>query len=812
MHNTNYQRKTANRSPMSQIVLMDSSKDAEDEVIHEKAVTLGGPDKREGLGVEPKSELLFDAAELILEQERAYYGSRLDVDDPLSLSDVSYNQVNLIPIVMTANYQKIWDFCVGYAAVAMGRKGTADDTITIASGQIGLFYFAAVTLFYSIYECTVGAIPPLQRISLELRDLFQAIAPVNKNGRAYSTTWAQDIDTLIKNLPYNSFTNSSITLAPHTATENAQGQILLLTTIPNITLDDVLEVGPDAFEKVQRYFLANKFDQMKLVSYTMDGPWYFNTSAFPVTRSTSMPTPIRGVTQVLNEVSLPVRDHWLIMLGFFNSGSDTKREGWTAKTVQQGTHLALYRILKGASETAVDKLANKALVHMINYNLAMSQDLGAFVSADFNSATDDTIKDLDDSLVVDHGYLSQITAGEYLTYSLSCQTRRFWLASALCAGTPMPDANSTVIGAGSAYLTKGQMDNVVGFMGTIEDMAANSSFLENGVLQIPVLTMRGPKQTVDPVNPGSSSALYYLNELYPSTVSAVPKTYDFLPYTTGLTDTLDLTYNALAPVCFTQGSTIKVAIDIASSIISSLQANVIVGSATGSRDGPRTKHLWLTHYMNGPADPVGYDVSVSLNVVQLLSTEVCNPREMATVLTRFFPVMFGNLDSIGAYQAIYGRCNAVEVDLPYLEYRGPTIMSCAHKRAANMLSPAEQEAHVFHDVILGEGGNFIDMFFKNGNWVSAAENIAAGLGSLISPQFGKKVKGVVGKAGKAIHEAFKSNKIHSAHYAPISHGFISLNDYTRLMTKLDSLNARKRAIKPALKQRGGKKPLAKRKR
>jgi hypothetical protein len=726
-------------------------------------------------------KLLFDRKQLELDALRADYASKYGERDPLDLSSLSAQQVELIALVCDANPRTIWDFCVGYAAVAMGRKGTADDVVFIGINKttpVGLFYFAALTLFYSIEECSLGRIPPLQRIEKKLRELFYAISPVNKQGKAYTVSWDDSIFDLVNTLPYNSYTNPLITLAPH---EGAQpnGDPILATTTPQITLDDIREVGPDAFEKVQRYFLADD-GSAELVSYTMDDGMT-NTSMFSVPRNATSNVPVRGFGQFVNETSMPQRDVWLMALGFLSNTTD--RDGWNAKTVQLGTHHALYYLLQ-AGINDQRKLPTKTQTHMVNFATLVANDLGSLITAEFNSNDSQNLEDVTAMVLggtVDFGYISQLTAGQLLRHLLAVHSRRFWLGSALCTGTPMPEFVCEVIGAGSRYLTTNNVDEQVLFGADAEELAGLSSYLsDDGFLSIPVLTIRGRRSTLG-YGQDSNDIAWLFNAMFPQ-YKATP--YDYKFATPGPGDPADI-INHAANLSFTSGQQTDDSMQYVSSVISMLQPYNSVASATGSRDGSVKKMLYLTHFLR--AEPVvdNIDRTPLFLLDQMLSTKEFDPRHTANVFTSLFPVMYGTPDNLAAYQTLLWRKYRIEINKTYIDYRAPIMFQRGHKRASNLNAPSEWGAHVYHDTVVGDGGNFMDRIFRDGGWIDSAKLIGRGIMDVIAPKAARSWQGKNLRTAQDVHEAVKAGILHPGHLAPITHGMISAQDYVDAIVKVE---------------------------
>jgi hypothetical protein len=724
--------------------------------------------------------LLFDRKQLELDALRADYAAKYGERDPLDLASMSAQQVELIPLVCESEVKRIWDFCVGYAVIAMGRKGTADDMIMIGINKttpVGLFYFAALTLFYSIEECSVGRIPPLQRIEKKLRELFYAISPVNKQGKAYTVNWDDSIFDLMNSLPYNSYTNRLITLAPHVGFE-PNGDVQLATTTPQITLDDIREVGPDAFEKVQRYFLADD-GSAELVSYSMDDGMT-NTSMFAVPRNAVNSRPVRGFGQFVNETSMPQRDVWLMALGFLKSTNN--RDGWNAKTVQLGTHHALYYLLQSGINDQT-KLPTKTQTHMINFATLTASDLGSLMAAEFNSSDDQKMEDVTDMVMggtVDFGYISQLTAGQLLRHLLAVHSRRFWLGSALCTGTPMPEGVCEVIGAGSRYLTTNNVDEQVLFGADVEELAGLSSYLsDDGFLSIPVLTIRG-RVSVLGYGDDLDDVGWLLDAMVPQ-FKGVNYSYKFA--TPGLNDPASSIDHA-DNLSYTSGELTDSSMQYTSSIISMLQPYNTVASATGSRDGFRKKMLYCTHFLTPEPLDQGVDRTPLFLLDQMLSTKEFDPRHTANVFTSLFPVMYGDSNNLSAYQTLLWRKYRIEINRTYIDYRAPILFQRGHKRASNFEVPTEWGEGVYHDTSIGDGGNFMDRIFRDGGWIDTAKMIGKGILDVIAPNALSKGKPL--KNEKDVHEAIKSGRLHPGHLAPITHGMISAQDYIDAIVKVES--------------------------
>jgi hypothetical protein len=696
-----------------------------------------------------------------------YYGGPNSKSDlPLEMSQVSYPQINLIPIEVLANANRVWDFCVAYVCTAMFRRSDASLVTTLlGGGSIGTYYLAALTLFYSLFECSVGAIPPLQRVSQELADLFHSVSPTNKRGIAYTVRWPNNIMTMLTTRPYNSFQNPLITTAPWTGGFDGFGRMLISNTIPAFTLDDILEVGPRAFEEVQRYLLGG---DERLIPYTTEGPYSQNTSIFAVNRDNAADVPVPGFVQVVNEVAIPMRDYWLTSLNWFSP--ITQRDGWCVRTVQISTHLALNRILVGAKQYTT----THSLIHMLDIGILMGQFAASLVAADVNS-TGLGLEDISTTAVFASQYISVMTLGQLMTSLLEFQSRRSGLLSAMGAGAVLPDGFSQVIGAGSRFVTSAIGDNGVDFLTNTENLSGLSSFEFEGCFHVPLLTSRGTSLTLDYNTLGGNSLLWFLHALYPSTAPGVTTYNAAVPGGTDLPSTLNM--NDF--VCFTFGDAVDEAIEIVSSINASLQGNMVASTATGGRDGYRSKLLNLTHFLEFAASQNAFNTMITQTVIAIISKKEFDPRTMSRVITKMFPTIMFPRDILPAYQTLYKRANRAEVNQSYLGYRGPTIISSAHKLSANIWAPSEQATAPVHDTLVDGGGNFIDRFFVDGQWIDALSALAGGIGDIIHPGLGKMAKGIVNKVGPAIHKAFKASRMHSIHLAPVTYGLIPADEYVK---------------------------------
>jgi hypothetical protein len=720
---------------------------------------------------------MYDAKQLELSMQKEMYGKTYGNRNPLDLADLSSQQTDLIAVESIPNAERIWNFCVAYCAVAMGRKGTADDTIMIGNNKttpVGLFYFAALTLFYSIEECTLGRIPPLQRMDYKLREIFYAVSPVNKQGKAYTSKWSQSIESYISNLPYHSYANPLITLAPWEAIDvNGNWTLAPENAKPVITLDDLNEIGPEAFELVQRYFLADDADR-NLVAYTMNGPMD-NTSMFAVPRNAEESQPVQGFGQFVNETGLPQRDVWLISLGFFDSAN--KRDGWNAKTVQIGTHHAIYCLLKGDMGVK-GSLPTKTQTHAISFSTLVFNDLASFVTAELNSKDDRNLEDILADVTggnIDFGYLSQISPGEILRYLISIHSRRFWLGSALAAGTPPPASGMQYMGAGSRFLTTQNSDQQMLFSADVEEMAGLSSHrTRDGILAIPCLMTRANRVSCSMESTNPESLKWILDRIYPDFKNI---NYNYNLKTPVLPEDPVSILNLQAQVCLTSGPKTDDAMQMVSGVVSYLQPYNGIANATGSRDGQRKLMLYLTHFMDDPVIVDDIDSTPLAKIQATLSTQPFDQQHGANVFSALFPVMYGDEETRAAYQVLFWRKYLVEADREYASYRIPVLMQRGHKRASNILAPSEYGAMVAHDTLVQNGGNFVDSIFKDGGWIDTAKMVARGIMDVIAPKAVKSWKGVDTSTAKAVRKAVDEGKIHPMHLAPVTHGAISLRDY-----------------------------------
>lgn len=711
-----------------------------------------------------------------------------DAVDELEIASDTYPQIDLIPIQMTALPNNMWDFCVAYCSAAMSRRAQPRETIDLLNGQpVGLYYLAALTLFYSLEEAALGRIPPIQMMSPQLAELLYEVAPINRKGKAYTPIFDNDILSLIQSRPYHAYENPNISIAPHTGLILPSGLPQVANTIPSITLADINEQGPLAFEKVQRYFLGS--ENPKLVPYT-PGSGSSSGAMFAAYRDYNSNSPIRGVSQVVNEVSLPQRDYMWTSLAFF--APSESREGWSTRTVQRGTHLAIVYLMTG-------KVFKKCITHMINLATINADVLANFIVAEVNSNVDFTMDDLAQAAPFDPGFLSQMTPGQLLNSVLAIASRRFWLSSASCAGTPMMARGVEVIGAGTHFITDFQVDTVMSFQTCNEQLADLSRFEDNtGVLHLPVLVMRGSKQATNYWFSGTESILENLRALYPQ---AGATSYNMkAPGTNGLPNILDI--DTAQSVCWTLGPAIDVALRVFSSTASSLQGNNAISVGTDGRDGTGSRSCFITHYISFPPnfDPSGVDTTPIQNVQFILSRQRFNGKTISTQLNHLFPVMYEQYNpntgtsfrtSLPAFQTLTYSTHAAAVDIDYYDMRASTCVASGHKLAANALMPSGLPLYYSHRIMLDEGGNFVDSFFRNGKWVDTASLISKGIMNLVAPELADSVSKMVSKGGKALHGLVTGNgkkgSLSALHLAPVTNGFISQHKYLNHVDELEKL-------------------------
>jgi len=708
----------------------------------------------------------------LLEASQAYNPSGID---ELEVASDTYPQIDLIPIQMTAQPDSIWNFCVAYCSAAMTRRAQPEETINLLNGQpVGLYYLAALTLFYSIEEASLGRIPPIQMMSPQLAELFYEVAPINKKGKAYTPVFDDDIVDLIHTRPYFSFENRPISLAPHTGLILPSGLPQISNVIPLIGLDDLREQGPLAFEKVQRYFLGK--ENPDLVPYT-PGSGNSTGAMFAAFRDLTTSRPVRGVSQVVNEIALPQRAYKWVSLAFFAAANS--RDGWTTRTVQKGTHLAIIYLMTG-------KDYKKCITHMINLSTITADALANFIVAEVNSDPDFSIEDLTQQVPYDPGFLSQMTPGQLLSVVLAIASRRFWLSSACCAGTPMMANSVEVIGAGSQYITSFQVDTAMSFQTSNEQLADLSRFEDTSqVLHLPVLVIKGRRQVTNYWNPGSDSILNNLIALYPQAdvISYAMKS----PLPGDLPSVLDLDVNN--PVCFTLGPAVDRAIRVYSNTAAALQGSNAISVGTDGRDGTGSRSCFITHYIEFKAQGVNsVDTTPIQNVQFILSKKRFSGKTISTQLNHLFPVMYEQYDplmttdsSLPAFQTLTYSDHAAAVDVDYYDMRASTWAANGHKLAANALMPSGVPLYSAHRIIMDEGGNFVDSFFKGGQWVNTASLISKGIMSLVAPELADSVSDVVGKGARAVHDMFSGgkgkSKLSALHLAPVTNGFVSKREY-----------------------------------
>lgn len=683
----------------------------------------------------------------------------------LATSIMDYPSVTQVVVEVFPNPNEIWDFCVAYCLSAMARRQDPTELITIAAGDIGVYYMAALTLFYSIEEASAGRIPPIQMMSKELRDMLYAAAPTNLLNRAWVVNWDEyDLLSLINSLPYNSYKNPGLTLAPLLKTEDLTGRTNIETVKLNVTFEDLNEVGPQAFEIVQRYLLGD-FGNKRLYPYTEDGDTT-NIAMFAFSRDPNAVNPVDGFRQVVLEAPLKQRDIAYYSLNFFGDNIG-RRDGWSPRTAQISTIPMMNLIMNGSEKVPKNV---KYQTHMINFQTILYNFLTQAVSAVYNSRDDRTIQGVINAGTLSDGYLDTATAGQIITAVLQWASRRLCMYSAWAAGTIMPEENCTVIGAGSRYMTFQYVDNYHTFLPLIEQLAGTSAFLDayDDLMAIPVLVSRGDLQSLDYNALGGNSLTSVLYQLYPQL--APPGVSYNLPVQGQLPDVID--FSSAATVSLTSGSSPRLAGDIVNDIVSSLQAYCAIGDAVGSRDGSYHKGLYITHYLSDDIDGMGFDITALQQVTAVLATCPVTSKSIATSLSCFAPVMYGpaNGNLIGAYQVLYSRNNSIRVDEEYRSYRAAREVADGHKRAANINAPDEYSTHIAHRTYIGEGGAFFSLLAKGGKILDTGSKLFGHVLDLLAPEAAKKLNGYIERGKKGMQELVGRHPHLMVHFDPVSHG------------------------------------------
>jgi hypothetical protein len=701
----------------------------------------------------------------------------MEDEDPLQLAEITYQDTTLVPLIVNANIENIWDWCVGYCAIAMARRGDAKEMFNIGTpgpNPVGLYYFTAVSIFYNIYLSSTGEVPILQMVSKEFRNLMHAASAVTKNERAYTVEWPNDILTIIQSLPFNSFTNPLITLAQQTGAEDALGRPILATGIPVLTLPILDQFGGDAFEIVQRYFLFTDGGEPNLVPITQSTSYFTNTSMFAVRKTSDGDSPVNGVYQVINETFLPNKDYWLIALGFYSS-ADKLREGWQTKTIQRGTHLALMRLLQdGGSVTKVNKVRH----NMINLSLFSMRTLGALISAEYQARDQRTNQEIVGS--IDFGFLSTITPGQFMAWATMALSRRFNLAAAMQAGTPPIDPSCTVFGAGSRYLTTMSVDQGLGPRCSTESLGDLSAFysLDGTQLDLPMPVIRGDKLSAS-FQLGTENLRPLFNLLFPSQASGGGAYEMAAPGPLELPSTMSFLFTDAYASC--NGSAAKGSLEAMNGMLTVLQAQLSISTLNANRDGPKSHHLNMCHYLADNPPTFGYDTSYLNNTLFLLSRGKLNGKELDTRYTSFVPVMYGDVQQVPSFQVLYDLNHRTNIQVPYLEFCQGVIEQFGHKRGSAPWSGDNSDLHYFRSTIMGNGGNFMSsLLAPDGIVHSGAKLLADGLLGWLFPKKGGKgsaAKAIQGKSPKEIETMVQKGSLHPAFLDVVGHGLVSHNDF-----------------------------------
>jgi len=691
------------------------------------------------------------------------------------VEDASYPEITMIRPYCVLNHLAVWSTCQTVANMALVKRGNPSEFTQLLNGQpISVFYMAALALARSIYLTAEGQIPILLMNPPVINDLLTAVLPTTKGGIFYEFEVRVPFETLLTNLsgnfPYANTVNSQITIAPFTGLDDPQGRAIISNLIPAVTIDDIDQVGGEAWETILQWLFGQHYFDL-LQRFDLQGNYYKNASAFCFFREThGSQITLRNVGVAANEVTIPARDNWLISLQLNDPAGWINREAWTNRTVILGTHEFAMALMYGHR----GKGNCRTETPMVNFSTVVAQALISLGAAEniLVNATPDGLPNYPGN-----GPTSIMNTGEFLTALLMAFSRRYALYSAMYTGSISPDPLVILIGSGSRFITTMNSDQIIVAQNVIEDLANMMLNREEmgGLVQLPYPMIRGTKVTIDPITPSVT------NNLVPLYASVEEWTAQYLDWAfvpagvNDLPDSIDLT---MVGASFTSGVNTRQAILNMNSAHQMIQAFMHTGNAVGNDNEIFSKNLHITHIFGEERSPVqGIDITVGMVVSFFSSSVPIDQRKVCNFLQSLFPVFYLREDQQPAYQAIYKQFISANVDQIYAKYRLSHTVQFAHRQAGTGYEGAIGE---LVKTVSEEGGNFVEHYRTRDNqWAGVAAMLGEGLGSLISPALGKLGGALFGAGGKAISKLLHTGRPLPI-LAPVSHGLISRQQMIQL--------------------------------
>jgi hypothetical protein len=717
-----------------------------------------------------------------------YSGESLGIDLEMEISASATVQTELIEIEVHSDRQNIWDLCIALSAAAIQRKGQNNLWTTLPNGNdIGTAYLAALALYLSIYRCSQDGASTINMTIVRLVKLLTMCQSCIKNGRYYKVTWhTNDILADMQTLPMHAFANQLISVAPWTGALDFYGRQVLSNTIPVFSLEDIDFAGNSAHQEMLAWLLPReRFTE--LVPFTSHTTINKNPALLGCYRDAD-PSPLAGFRHYITENLCKQRDYALAAVGMFRPASD--RESFNVRTIQKGTKAACYWIMYG------DEVPIIPQTHYLDIALLFSNWVTYMIGADINSDPQWDLKTLDGTVTYLSDFLGEATAGKLLTAFVAAISATFGVGNCFSAGDVMVDSGgmTRVAFGGSRFLVGTEQYSQIFPQAFSEAVAAlkNCVNLDDGKIYYITITTRGSVLTVDMDDPGGRNLAWFVWRMFPETIGTLTN-YDLAtPSGTDIPDELNL----LDLVCFTWGGPAVEARNTVTAIATALSNNTTMAFSAGD-DGIVRRHLYNTHIIE-PQDLVqNFNTTPTYIISGTVTTTEVLPQDYAMMLNMIFPVAFITFGALSPYQSCFKR----EFWLPnepmdYAAYRAPVCLASCHKLGANANAPFETDIANTHRTAWGEGGAVMDYIFRDGNWVSWAEMLAEGLGSLVSPELGKAAGKFVGKGARAIHDAVFRGELSPRHLAPFSHGV----SYNSVMSRLN--DTKKKVNRYGGKRRG----------
>jgi hypothetical protein len=641
-------------------------------------------------------------------------------------------------------------------------------TVTVSSGEVGIHYLAAVTLFYDMIRACNNERSMFEKGSPFYNYARSFITPRKVGTYNYNWSGVPDIEALLAaGIPFELEESgpNHTSLAWFTGTQDIYGRDELVNTIPVLTVDDLMIKGVESVTRIWIETFNRTEKGINLVEIGDHSTATKSAAAFVVSRDLG-PASYNGYLTITCEVPVPEHEWFMSALSLVDRSAYTEEypRGPFVRQIYIGSALYNWRTLNQDLSRKVFTVRPRQ-IPMTSF---MIQMVGMLIQADvlnFDLDTGGVITQPETSII------KKLSAGDFIMALFSFILKRYSIPNFLMLGTESINKFTHKIGVGTQFTVDyGSVINGVLPTHVTECLASlGLKVIKTGGnkydLVIPYIVMTGTKTNADPFNntdlANPLSVVEAFNQIYPNATFLAG--YEFNNVNPLVN--LDITQNH---VSFFSGDRVNLAINNFNVAIDAMQGNFDIGVTLAN---VHTEPYTLADYTLvctpfNVTDP--WDDAILSTATELTSVIPFDPNRISDQLTRILPVVFG--DNVDTYIAMTGESASLRLAIPV----GLQLISSA-TAGVHLVAGIGFETSIRDRVITGrgEGGGMTDFLKSAGRMaIPAISQLLGGVANSYLPGSGGIITGlgdgVVNMLGaaRAPHHKLVEEMIRRGHTNP----------------------------------------------